>query len=73
MIDKIREQVDSKKGKTLSFRFNGARNQVEEFDGQILNTYPGVFLVRVIDENHSVKSFSYSDILTLHLEIKEKE
>lgn len=73
MIDKIKEQVDSKKGRTLSFRFNGARNQVEKFDGQILNTYPGVFLVQVRDANSSIKSFSYSDILTLHLEIKEKE
>lgn len=73
MIEKIKEQVDSNKGKTLSFRFNGARNQVEEFDGEIVHTYPGVFLVQVCDENGSIKSFSYTDILTLHLEMREKK
>ncbi len=70
-IEKIKEQLESQKGKVLRFKFYGARNQTEEFQGKIIETYPGVFLVKPEDENKIVKSFSYSDVLTLHLEIKE--
>lgn len=70
-IEKIKEQIESKKGKTLKFKFNGSRNQVEEFEGKIVNTYPGIFLVQLDNQVHMVKSFSYSDLLTLHLEIKD--
>ena len=49
MISKIKSELDNIVGKPMHFRFNGARNQIEEFEGSILNTY--------------------SDILTLHLEI----
>lgn len=70
-IEKIRQKVESQKGKTLNFKFNGARNQTEEFAGTIIGTYPGIFLVKTGDDLQIIKSFSYSDILTLHLEIKE--
>ncbi len=70
-IAKIRSQIESKKGKVLTFKFYGARNQTEEFQGEIVETYPGVFLVRPEEEHPVIKSFSYSDVLTLHLEIKE--
>ena len=72
-IDLIKEKIESCKGKELQFRFNGARNQTEEFDGTIVNTYPFVFLVRIEDDNQSIKSFSYSDVLMDHLEIKDVE
>lgn len=71
-IEKIRNEISSSKGKILSFKFNGARNQIEEFSGEVISTYPAVFLIRVIDENNLVKSFSYSDILTESLEIIKK-
>ena len=61
-IDKIRDRVNSYKGQTVQFRFNGSRNQIEEFSAIIVDTYPSVFTVRVL-ENDFVKSFSYSDIL----------
>ena len=53
----------------MHFRFNGARNQIEEFEGCIENTYNFIFTIKTIGENERIKSFSYSDILTLHLEI----
>lgn len=71
-IQKIRNEMEEKKGQVLSFKFNGARNQIEEFSGEIVNTYPSVFLIRIQDETHLIKSFSYSDILTESLEIIEK-
>lgn len=69
-IDKIRISLEEKKGKVYHFKFNGARNQIEEFEGKIVNTYPAVFLIRV-ENNNIVKSFTYTDVLTESLEIME--
>lgn len=68
MIYKIRNDLQKKIGKKLHFRFNGARNQIEEFDGYIENTYDYIFTIKLV-ENNFLKSFTYSDILTLNLEI----
>ena len=68
-IDKIKNKIDLCVGKELNFKFNGARNQIEEFSGVIEDTYPSVFIVRLLS-NNSIKSFSYSDILIHKLVIK---
>ena len=68
-IEKIKDKVDLYVGKKMNFKFNGARNQTEEFIGIIEGTYPSVFIVRVIDDNR-IKSFSYSDVLIHKLVIK---
>ena len=61
-IEKVRDKVNSYKGKNLKFRFNGSRNQIEEFEGTIINTYDAVLIIRLQD-NQRIKSFSYSDML----------
>lgn len=61
-IDKIRDKINLYKGKTLQFKFNGSRNQIEEFSATIIDTYPSVFTLKVVDSEF-VKSFSYSDVL----------
>ncbi len=72
-IETIKEKLSEEEGKTLHFRFNGARNQKEEFQGEIIKLYPAVFLVRVLDERDLVKSFSYSDVLIDTLEITSSD
>ncbi len=69
MINKIKEDLDSKKGQVLRFRHNGIRNQIEEFNGVIMNTYNYVFTIKTVDEKEEIKSFTYSDILINNLEI----
>ena len=69
MINKIRNDIDNKKGIILRFRHNGSRNQVEEFKGIILETYNNIFIIKTIDEIGEIKSFSYSDVLINNLEI----
>ena len=61
-IEKVRDKIASYKGQTLQFRFNGSRNQIEEFEATIVDTYPSIFIVK-LEENSLVKSFSYSDVL----------
>ena len=45
------------------------RNQIEEFDGIIVDTYNYIFTIQTINE---VKSFTYSDVLIENLEIIKK-
>ncbi len=67
-IDRVREDVKNEEGKILHFKFNGSRNQILEFDGKIIETYPSIFVVKLLNEDN-IKSFSYSDIVTSSLEI----
>ncbi len=66
--NKVKEMVESYKGKLISFKYNGARNQNEEFDGIIENTYNSVFTIKTIDKN-TIKSFTYNDIINESLQI----
>ena len=68
-IEKIKNNLENNKGKTLNFKFNGSRNQTEIFSGTIENTYNYVFLVKVDNDSEQIRSFSYSDVLTESLEI----
>ena len=66
-IDIVRSKIENIKGKNYSFRFNGNRNQVEEFNGIITNTYPAIFIIHSSEDK--VRTFSYNDIITSSLEI----
>ena len=70
-IKKVKEIVQKNTGKPLKFKFNGARNQIEEFEGIIKNSYPSVFTIETSNQLKNVKSFTYSDLLTNSLEIIE--
>ena len=61
-IDNIKDKVATYKGQTLKFRFNGSRNQVEEFSGTIVETYDSIFTI-MTNESNFLKSFTYSDVL----------
>ncbi len=68
-LDNIKEEVKKKEGEILHFKFNGSRNQIEEFDGEIVKAYPSIFLIRLKGKDNQVKSFTYSDLVTESLEI----
>lgn len=69
MINKIRKNIENKKGEVLKFRFNGARNQIEEFEGIIVEAYNYIFTIKTTNEKEELKSFTYSDVLIDNLEI----
>lgn len=61
MIDKIKSDIKDLMGKKIKFRYNGSRNQIEEFEGVITDCYKSLFLIKVGDIN---KTYTYSDVLT---------
>lgn len=67
-IKKIKNEIEELKNKTLCFKVNGSRNQIEEFEGEIVESYNYVFIVKT---GNLKKSFSYSDVLINNIEIKE--
>lgn len=68
MIEKIQKKIYLLKGKNLNFRFVGSRNQTEEFNGMIIETYNHIFIIKCLNSD-KIKSFSYNDILTKNLSI----
>ena len=67
MLEKMKKSLYFMVDKPHHFRFNGSRNQIDEFKGVISNLYPRVFTIQM--ENGITRSFSYNDLLTHHLEI----
>lgn len=68
-IEKVKLNIKNSVGKKYSFKFNGSRNQVEEFIGVIYKTYNYIFTIINISNNNQIKSFSYNDVLANNLEI----
>lgn len=68
-IARIKEKLENCKGEVIKFKYNGSRNQTEEFEGTIENTYNYIFTIKLDNGKEQRKSFSYADILTDSLEI----
>lgn len=62
------EEIEKYRGKLVRFKYNGSRNQIEEFYGTIENTYNSIFTIKIKDSN-SIKSFSYNDVINKTLQI----
>ena len=63
----IKNKIELLKGKLVHFKYNGSRNQIEEFNGVIENTYNSIFTIR-LDSGREIKSFSYNDIINESLQ-----
>ena len=66
MIEKIKNKIKEYKGKKIKFRYNGSRNQIQEFEGIVTKCYKNLFL---IEGENFIKTYTYSDVLTGILEI----
>lgn len=69
-ISKVKSDIEKYKGKIIHFRYNGARNQTEEFTGTIENTYNAVFTIR-LEDSKNIKSYTYNDLINESLQIFE--
>lgn len=68
----IRKALSKYLNQEIMIKYNLGRNKYEEYQVKITNLYNQVFLVEVLDENKSIKSFSYADIITKTIKISNK-
>ena len=66
---KVKEQVESLRGKKVKIKVNAGRNKYEHYEGVILVTYPYLFTVQV---GAMIKSFTYVDLLTKDVQLKQE-
>lgn len=67
----IKKALSSYMGKNIKIRYNLGRNKYEVYEAKIKTLYNYLFLVEINDNNHSIKSFSYADIITKTIKIYE--
>ena len=60
MIQKIKEDLKSKKNKYLKIKVDVGRNQCEEYEGYVDELYENIWTFKTSSD---IKSFSYKDIL----------
>ena len=65
-LDIIRENVEKQIGSKIKIVSKRGKRQIVTKNGVITHAYPGVFVVKVYENNNreSYASYSYSDILT---------
>ena len=69
MINTLRNKISVYLEKRMHFKYNGSRNQIEEFVGYIDKLYPNIFTIKVVNGGY-IKSFSYNDVLIHKLVFK---
>lgn len=65
-LSEIKDNILASKGKQILIKeFNRQGKKVHEYNGQIMDTYQNLFLVKVSLNNYFInKSFSYADMVT---------
>jgi len=64
-IEMIKNKIDELVGKNIYMEVCRGRKQVKRYKGVVENTFPSVFVVRLIEGDTAVPSlsYSYSDVL----------
>ncbi len=60
MIQKIKEDLKSKKNKYIKIKVDVGRNKYEEYEGYVDELYENIWTFKTSSD---IKSFSYKDIL----------
>ncbi len=62
-VEKVKESLNSLKGKKIKIKYNLGRNKYESYNVIIKELYDYVFTVLITDLE-LVKSFSYADVIS---------
>ena len=72
-IDEVKRRVGMIVGQPMTFEINRGRNKFVKFEGYVQDAYPAIFTVRCLMEGEDeLQSYSYNDILTRNVKIKQK-
>jgi uncharacterized protein Veg len=62
-ILEVKDAVAALKGKLIDIRINKGRKKIVTHEGEVIDTFPSVFTMKINDEDGSVLSCSYSDVI----------
>jgi len=66
-LDTAKNIVKSYLGTHHKFIYRGVRNQIEKFEGKIVECYPHMFIIET--DNYIIKSFTYNDYIIRNIKI----
>ena len=71
-LEKIKKNLQELQGKKIFIEYNLGRNKKENYRVTIKELYDYIFTVTLEENNYSeVKSFSYVDVITKTIKIKQ--
>lgn len=62
-INEVKEKILSLKGREVEMNINRGRKKFDTLNGVIKDVYPSVFTVATQENNSSIQTFSYYDVL----------
>lgn len=72
-IEDVKNQIDSIKGKEIKMLVNKGRKKMVRYEGTVVNVYPSLFTVEVLDDAIStIHTYSYAEILCGNVRICPK-
>ncbi len=69
-INKVKEKLNNHVGSIVNINYNLGRNKYETYEVKIKELYNNIFTVELLNSDKSIKSFSYTDIITKTVKIK---
>lgn len=67
-LDNVKQQINDLKGQSVNLKVNIGRKKIRHYLAKVDAIYPSVFCV--IEEDGTIKTFSYSDVLCGDVEIE---
>ena len=68
-VEKVKEVLKNHIGDTFTINYALGRNKYESYDVKIKELYQHIFLVELKSNQDTIKSFSYSDVITKTIKI----
>ena len=68
-VQKVKEVLSNHIGDNATINYDLGRNKVESYDVKIKELYQHIFLVEMQSNADTLKSFSYSDVITKTIRI----
>ncbi|MCL2322154.1 MAG: hypothetical protein FWC47_08630 [Oscillospiraceae bacterium] len=60
----IKQDIANHLGQKVTLKANAGRRKIVVNEGILENVYSSIFVVRLVDDNKTAVTYSYSDVLT---------
>ncbi len=71
-LSEVKDQILALKGENVKLTINRGRRKIEKVFATIDSCYPSVFTVKMQEQDNSLQTFSYSDILCGDVKVSTK-